>query len=385
MDNFTFYNPVRIHFGRDQIARIADEIPADARVMITYGGGSVKANGILDQVKAVLPGHQIIEFGGIEPNPHYETLIKAVEQVKAEKIDFLLAVGGGSVIDGTKFIAAAARYHATPWEIIETRGSNVTDAVPLGCVLTLAATGSEMNSGAVVTRAQTKDKLFFFSPHVLPRFSILDPQSTFTLPPRQTANGVVDAFVHTLEQYITWPVNARIQDRFAEGILNTLREEGPNALAHPQDYDTRANIMWSATMALNGLLRIGVPNDWATHMIGQELTGLYGLDHGQTLAIVMPAVWKYKKQQKREKLAQYAARVWDIAHSDVDTMADQAIAATVQFFEQMGIHTRLRDYGLGEEVIPQVTAKLREHGHTALGEHQDITPQEVEKILRLAL
>ncbi|SXF99593.1 oxidoreductase YqhD [Klebsiella variicola] len=385
MNNFTFYNPVRIHFGRNQVTQIAQEIPEGARVLITYGGGSVKANGILDRVKANLSAATIFEFGGIEPNPHYETLMKAVSIVKTEKIDYLLAVGGGSVIDGTKFVAAASQYDGEAWDIIETRGACVDSALPLGCVLTLAATGSEMNSGAVVTRAETQDKLFFFSTHVLPRFSILDPENTYTLPAKQTANGVVDAFVHVLEQYITYPVDAQVQDRMAEGILNTLKEEGPKALSAPDDYAARANIMWSATMALNGLLSAGVPTDWATHLIGQELTGLYGLDHGQTLAVVIPAVWKYKLAEKREKLAQYAARVWNIPHDTSERMAEQAIHATEQFFENLGIHTRLSGYGLSAEIIPKVTAKLEEHGHTALGEHGNITPEDVARILKLAL
>ncbi|MDW6003265.1 iron-containing alcohol dehydrogenase [Vibrio mangrovi] len=385
MDNFTFHNPARIHFGRGQISQLANEITPDMRVLITYGGGSIKTNGVLDQVKAALKDVTVFEFGGIEPNPHYETLQKAIEVVKAEKIDFLLAVGGGSVIDGTKFIAAGAKYQGDTWDIIESRGGVVTDAIPLGCVLTLAATGSEMNSTSVVTRAETQDKLFFSSSHVFPLFSVLDPETTYTLPPRQTANGVVDAYVHTLEQYITYPVNAKVQDALAEGLLNTLKEEGPKVLENPTDYDARANIMWAATMALNGLLSTGTPGDWATHLIGQEITGLYGLDHGQTLAIVMPAVWKYRKAAKQAKLVQYAAAVWNITEGSADSIADQAITATENFFEQMGIKTRLADYGLGAEIIPAVTAKLEEHGHVALGEHGDITPKEVAELLELAL
>lgn len=385
MDQFTFYNPVRIHFGRNQISKIETEIPADKRVLILYGSGSIKSNGVLDKVRASLKTDSVFEFGGIEANPHYETLLKAVEIVKKENIDFLLAVGGGSVIDGTKFVAAAARFEGTPWDIIETRGANVTSAVPIGCVLTLAATGSEMNSGSVITRAETQDKLFFFSDHVLPVFSILDPETTYSLPPRQTANGVVDAFVHTLEQYITYPVNGKIQDRLAEGILNTLREDGSRVLSAPDDYDLRANIMWSATMALNGLLSTGVPSDWATHMIGQELTGLYGLDHGQTLAIVMPAVWKHQKEVKLDKLAQYAERVWNIPVGDRNEMATRAIAATEEFFWSLGVKTRLSDYGLGEEIIPQVVSKLKEHGHVNLGEHGTISAENAAEILRLAL
>jgi NADP-dependent alcohol dehydrogenase len=385
MNNFSYRNPTQIHFGQGQIARIRDEIPAKARVLITYGGGSIKKNGVLDQVHAALEGIEHFEFGGIEPNPHFETLIKAVELVKQEKIDYLLAVGGGSIIDGTKFIAAAALYPNDPWEIIQTYGAQITEALPIGCVLTLAATGSEMNNGAVVTRAETQDKLFFFSNHVYPRFSVLDPATTFSLPARQIGNGVVDSFVHVVEQYVTYPVNAKVQDRFAEGLLQNLLEDGPKALETPTDYDVRANLMWTATMALNGLIATGVPADWATHLIGQEITGLYGLDHAQTLAIVLPAVWTFKKEEKRAKLLQYAERVWGLQNGDEDTRITAAIEKTRQFFESMGVKTRLSDYGLDPSAIAAVTAKLEQHGHVRLGEHADITPADVKSILELAL
>ncbi|WP_024873480.1 iron-containing alcohol dehydrogenase [Tolumonas lignilytica] len=385
MNNFSYRNTTQIHFGEGQIAKIRDEIPADARVLITYGGGSIKKNGVMDQVQTALEGITFFEFGGIEPNPHFETLMKAVDVVKRENITFILAVGGGSVIDGSKFIAAAALYPTDPWEIIQSYGAKVTQALPLGCVLTLAATGSEMNNGAVVTKAATQDKLFFFSEHVYPKFSVLDPTTTYSLPPRQTANGVVDSFVHVVEQYITYPVNAKVQDRMAESLVLNILEDGPKALENPTDYDVRANLMWTATMALNGLLSTGVPADWATHLIGQEITGLYGLDHGQTLAIVIPAVWTYKKEAKKAKLLQYAERVWNITEGDDDARATAAIENTRQFFEQMGVKTHLSDYGLGRSAIAAVVAKLEEHGHVKLGEHADITPTDVAAILELAL
>ncbi len=271
MQNFTLHTPTKVLFGEGQIANLRNEVPENARILITYGGGSVKRTGVLDQVHAALKGLHVFEFGGIEPNPSYETLMKCVEVVHNEKIDFLLAVGGGSVIDGTKFIAAAANYLGEPWDILETYGSKITSAIPLAAVLTLPATGSEMNKGAVITRRATGDKRAFQSPFVMPQFAILDPVVTYTLPAHQVANGVVDAFVHTVEQYLTYPVDAKVQDRFAEGLLLTLIEEGPRALAEPENYDVRANIMWSATMALNGLIGAGVPQDWATHMLGHEL------------------------------------------------------------------------------------------------------------------
>lgn len=385
MDNFSYKNTTQIHFGKGQISKLKDEVPADARVLITYGGGSIKKNGVFEQVQAALDGITYFEFGGIEPNPHFETLMKAVELIKQEKITYILAVGGGSVIDGSKFIAAAALYPNEPWEIIQTYGAKVTAALPLGCVLTLAATGSEMNKGAVITKAETKDKLFFFSDHVQPRFSILDPETTYSLPARQTGNGVVDSFVHVVEQYVTYPVNAKVQDRFAEGLLLNLIEDGPKALENPTDYDVRANLMWTATLALNGLIATGVPADWATHMIGQEITGLYGLDHAQTLAVVQPAVWLYKQEQKKAKLLQYAERVWGLHEGDDDSRVMAAIENTRQFFEQMGVPTRLSAYGLDASVIDPVVAKLEAHGHVNLGEHGDITAADVKAILTLAL
>ncbi|ELY4661668.1 alcohol dehydrogenase [Cronobacter muytjensii] len=375
MNNFNLHNPTHIAFGKGAISELRALIPADSRVLITYGGGSVKKTGVLDQVYSALNGLDVLEFGGIEPNPSYETLMNAVELVRKENVTFLLAVGGGSVLDGTKFIAAAAHYAAAsdPWHILETRGSDINDAIPMGSVLTLPATGSESNKGAVVSRRATGDKQAFHSPFVQPRFAILDPVYTYTLPPRQVANGVVDAFVHTVEQYVTYPVNAKIQDRFAEGILLTLIEEGPKALKEPENYDVRANLMWAATQALNGLIGAGVPQDWATHMLGHELTAMHGLDHAQTLAVVLPALWNEKRNEKRAKLLQYAERVWKITEGSDDERIDAAIAATRRFFETMGAPTRLSDYGLDGSSIPALLAKLEEHGLTALGEHQDIT------------
>ncbi|HHQ4518930.1 TPA: alcohol dehydrogenase [Aeromonas veronii] len=374
MNNFTLHTPTKILFGQGQIAQLREQLPSDARVMITYGGGSVVRSGLLEQIRNELAGMTLFEFGGIEPNPAYETLMGAVELARAERVDFLLAVGGGSVLDGTKFIAAAAHYDLAkdPWHILETVGSEVRSAIPLGSVLTLPATGSEMNMGAVITRRSSGDKVHFFSPLVMPRFAVLDPVLTYTLPERQVANGVVDAFVHIVEQYLTYPVNAKVQDRFAEGLLLTLIEEGPKALAEPHNYEVRANIMWSATMALNGLIGAGVPQDWATHMLGHELTALHGLDHAQTLAVVLPALLQAKRKQKHAKLLQYAERVWGLHSGSEAERIDDAIAATRDFFERMGVKTRLRDYGLKDLGIDTLIGKLGEHGMTRLGEHSDI-------------
>ncbi|UFP95927.1 iron-containing alcohol dehydrogenase [Gloeobacter morelensis] len=384
MNNFTFYNPVKILFGKGQIARLAAEIPVTARILLTYGGGSIKANGVYDQVKAALAGHTVFEFGGIEPNPHLETLLKAVAVVRAENIDFLLAVGGGSVADGTKFIAAAARFAGDPWDILA-KQAPITAAVPLGTVLTLPATGSEMNGTAVVTRAATQEKLYFGSPLVMPVFSVLDPETTFSLPPKQIGNGIVDAFTHVAEQYLTYPVGAPLQDRMAEAILKTLIEEGPKTLADPTDYAARANFMWCATMALNGLIGAGVPHDWATHTIGHELTALHGIDHGRTLAIVLPSVLALKRDSKRAKLLQYAERVWGITAGTEAERIDAAIGRTRAFFESVGVPTRLGDYGVPTETIPLIVERLENRGAVALGEHGDIDPAAVGKVLALSV
>ncbi|WP_295448565.1 iron-containing alcohol dehydrogenase [uncultured Thiodictyon sp.] len=384
MLNFTFQNPTRILFGQGRIADLKDEVPTGARVLITYGGGSVVATGTLDEVRAALTGFTVHEFGGIEPNPTYETLMQAVELARAEKIDFLLAVGGGSVIDGTKFIAAAIPFAGEPWDILA-RQAPITSAVPFGTVLTLPATGSEMNCGAVVTRRATHDKLVFMNPLVFPRFSVLDPTKTYTLPPRQVANGVVDAFVHITEQYLTYPADAKVQDRFAEGLLLTLIEDGPDAINEPIDYAVRANLMWTATLALNGLIGAGVPQDWATHMLGHELTALHGLDHAQTLAIVLPAMLDVRRVEKHAKLLQYARRVWGLHDGTEDARIDLAIAETRTFFESLGVPTRLAAYGIGAEAIPPLLAQLDRHGLTALGEHQSFGLAGARQVFELAL
>ena len=385
MLNFEFQNPTRIVFGQDTISRIDTLVPKDARVVVLYGGQSAEKNGTLAEVRAALGQRQRHEFGGIEPNPSFETLMKAVELVRAEKVDFLLAVGGGSVIDGTKFVAAAAHFEGDPWQILETMGGAVTQALPLGAVLTLAATGSEMNFNAVVTRKSTKTKAFFASPLVFPQFSILDPTKTYTLPARQLANGVVDSFTHIAEQYLTYPVDARVQDRFAEGLLQTLIEIGPKVVNEPADYDSRANLSWTATMALNGLIGAGVPQDWATHLVGHELTAQFGLDHAQTLAVLLPAMLHVRRDGKHAKLLQYAERVWGLTTGSEAERIDQAIAKTRSFFESLGVKTRLSEYGITADAIEQLIQPLQAHGMTQLGERQDVTPDVCRKVYAASL
>lgn len=385
MNQFNFYNPTKTIFGRDRFNELNHLVPKDAKVLVLYGGGSVKKFGTLDRVLAALPNREILEFGGIEANPRYETLMKAVDLVRAEKIDFLLAVGGGSVIDGTKFIALASYYEGDGLDLLRDRSitANLKQALPLAAVLTLAATGSEMNRGGVVS--SPIGKLGFGNDLVFPKFSLVDPSLTFTLPETQVANGVVDTFVHVMEQYMTYPAEGRFQDRTSEGILKTLIEIGRATIDNPTDYDLRANLVWCATMGLNGLIGAGVPQDWATHRIGHELTALFGIDHAKTLAIIMPSLWNIMRDTKREKLLQYGERVLNITTSSEEDRIDQIIETTRQFFESLGIKTRLSDYEIGADQIDSILAALESHHMTALGERGEITLEISRKILEGAL
>lgn len=384
MFNFSYHNPTRVVFGQGQISQLTELLPAKSKILLLYGGGSIKRNGVYEQVRSAIADFDVVEFAGIEPNPSFETLLKAVDVVKSEGITFLLPVGGGSVIDGAKFIAAAAMFEGDPWHILAKRAV-IHAALPLGCVLTLPATGTESNGNSVVTRYSTQEKLSFSHDLVHPQFAILDPTVTYSLPAKQIANGVVDAYIHVMEQYLTYSVNAAVQDRFAEGLLLTLLEQGPLALAEPDNYDVRANVMWAATMALNGLIGQGVPQDWSTHAIGHEITAVYGLDHAQTLAIVLPAVLQQQRQQKGDKLLQYGRRVFNLQHVDEERLKDDAIQYTRLFFEQMGIPTRLADYGIGSEAVDILVDKLSQHRMVKLGERGDITLDVSRAILTAAL
>ena len=375
MDTFDYYVP----------PMLSSLIPKDARVLITYGGGSIKRNGIYDKVMAALKHHDILEFGGIEPNPQYSTLLKALEVIKSEKVDFLLAVGGGSVIDGTKFLASAALFEGKePWEILE-KGIRTTKALPFGTVLTLPATGSEMNSGAVVSRKEIGQKRGMGGPGLFPKFSISDPTVVASIPQRQLANGLVDAFTHVMEQYVTYPTSATLQDRISEGILFTLIEIAPKLMGNPSDYGTAANFMWSCNMALNGLIQKGVPTDWSIHAIGHEITAAYNVDHARTLAIVLPSLYRFKFEQKQAKLAQFGRRVLSLEGTDFD-VAHEAIDRTEAFFHSLGIETKLSDYTSDAVTFPEhAAAQLENHGATRLGEHKDIKPSDVVTILNATL
>lgn len=384
MNPFELYNPTKLIFGIESFLRLSHEIPKGAKILMTYGGGSIKSNGVYDQVLAQLMDFQVLEFGGIEANPTFETLSKALDIIRSEGITFLLAVGGGSVIDGTKFLAAAAYFEGDSWDILK-KGIRVSKAMPFGTVLTLPATGSEMNSGAVITRKETGEKLGMGSPALFPQFSCLNPEVIKSLPLRQLKNGIVDAYTHVLEQYMTYPIGAELQDRISESILKTLIDITPKVIFEPYNQSTASNFMWCCTMALNGLIQKGVPTDWATHMIGHELTAKYEIDHAMTLAIIFPNLWRYKFENKKEKLAQYAERIWDIRSGSVEEKAELAIQKTVDFLHSIEVKTKLSEYtenynGFSDEVKQTFEAR----NWIALGERKDITPEDVKKIVEMS-
>lgn len=354
MHNFIFHNPTRLIMGKGMISELEKEIPADKKIMITFGGGSVKKNGVYEQVKKALAHHDTIEFWGIEPNPAIETLRKAIELGKQEKVDFLLAVGGGSVIDGTKLISAGLLYEGDAWDLVVKGSSGKT--VPMATVLTLPATGSEMNNGAVISRRETKEKLSFFAD--FPLFSILDPEVTFSLPPHQIACGLADTFVHVLEQYLTKAGESRVMDRWAEGLLHTIVEIAPLIKENHTDYQLMADFMMSATMALNGFIAMGVTEDWSTHMIGHELTALCGLTHGHTLAIVMPGTMYVLRQQKKAKLLQFGERIFGVVSGTDEMRIDETIRKTEAFFRSLGLTTRLSEENIGIEVIDEIERRF---------------------------
>ena len=386
MLNFELYNPVKLVFGKGEIEKLGTLIPKESKVLVAYGGGSIFKNGIYDQVKSALEGFDVVEFGGIEANPYFETLMKAVEIIREQKIDFILAVGGGSVIDGVKFISAAAKFEGNPLDILQKRiiFKEGADVVPFGTVLTLPATGSEMNSGSVVSIKATQEKRDFGGSAMFPKFSICDPTVIASLPKRQLQNGVIDAYVHVLEQYLTYPHKGFLQDRIAESILQTLIEIGPDVVENPTDYALASNFMWSCTMALNGLIQKGVPSDWATHMIGHELTALYNIDHARTLAIIGPNLYRVLFETKKEKLAQYGKRVFQLTGTD-EEIAQKAIEATVAFYHTMGMKTKISENASNiENTADFIVNRFEERGWKALGERQNITLEKLREIVELS-
>lgn len=386
MLNFEFQNPVKVLFGKDQIQKISEEIPANSKVLVLYGGGSIKKNGIYDQVISALKDFTVFEYGGIPANPEYEVLMGAYKMIKAEGIDFLLAVGGGSVIDGTKFLSGAATYTGgEPWEILA-KGIPTLKGMPFGTVLTLPATGSEMNSGAVITKAATQEKRVMGGKGLFPKFSVLAPSVVASIPTRQLQNGVIDAFVHVMEQYLTHTHPAKLQDRISEGILQTLIEVGPQIVKDPSNYELAANFMWSCTMALNGLIQKGVPTDWATHMIGHELTALHGIDHARTLAIIGPNLYRHQFANKEEKLAQYGHRVWGINGSSKKDIAEKALEKTIAFYHEMGMKTKLSENANEFENTSKIVFdRFTDRGWNELGENKNIGPKEAKEIVEMSI
>ncbi|MDR0749721.1 MAG: iron-containing alcohol dehydrogenase [Tannerellaceae bacterium] len=383
MNNFEFCNPVKVAFGKGTIARLPALIPEGLKVLVVYGGGSIRKNGVYEQVVDALKSFQWLEFFGIEANPHYETCMQVVELVRKEKIGFLLAVGGGSVIDATKFIAAAVPFEGDPWDILA-KGSHVKEAMPLGAVLTLAATGSEMNERAVISRISIGKKLNFTTPVVFPKFAVMDPEVTYSLPAYQVAIGVVDSFIHVIEQYLTYPVNAKVQDAFSESLMKIIVGEGRKVLGDPLNYDIRANLMWAATNALNGWIGQGAPQDWSSHRIGYALTAQFGLAHAETLAIILPGVMEYMRKEKQEKILQLGAAVFNITEGSPDECVSKTIEVVESFFRDMGLKTRLNEYEIKESALDKLIEPIAQMGWK-LGEHGDIDATVAREILRLRL
>lgn len=380
MNNFVFQNPTKLVFGKGEIKRLSKLIDKNKKILITYGGGSIKRNGVYEQVMQALEGYDIVEFSGIEANPDYSTLMKAVDICKTQNIDFILAVGGGSIIDGTKFIATAAKFEGEDaWDILSKK-ERLPKPMDFASVLTLPATASEMNNGAVISRRDRQEKLAFHNPEGYPKFSILDPDVVLSLPAKQISNGIVDIYAHTLEQYLTTCLDTKVMDRWAESLLLTLIDEAPELLSENPSYDSRANFMLTATMGLNGFISMGVDEDWATHMIGHELTALCGLDHGETLAIVHPGVMDIMRKEKHGKLLQYARRVWNITIENEEQAIDEAIERTENFFRSIGKKTRLSEYGIGDDVIETIVERFKQRGWN-VGEHGIVTPEKARLIL----
>ncbi|MFT4565396.1 MAG: NADP-dependent alcohol dehydrogenase [Saprospiraceae bacterium] len=385
MKNFQLKNPTKIIFGKGELPKMASEIPKDAKILLLYGGGSIMKNRIYDKVKAALEGFEIMEFGGIPANPEYTILMQALMVIKEKDITFLLAVGGGSVIDGTKFLSAAAVYDGEePWDIL-TKGKPTKVGMPFGTVLTLPATGSEMNSGAVITRKETKEKRIMGGPGLFPQFSVLDPEVIKSVPKRQLANGLADSYTHVMEQYLTFPFGALLQDRFAESILQTLVEIAPTIMKEEFNYEAASNFMWCCTMALNGLIQKGVPSDWATHMMGHELTALHGIDHARTLAIIAGNHYTYNFEDKKEKLAQSAERIWGVHEGTVEEKARIGITKTTEFYQSLGIETKLSAYTDSYDGTAEIIAqRFEDRGWVKLGERQKVTPRDVQKIVEMS-
>lgn len=375
--------PTEIVFGSGQISALSELVQPGARVLLVYGGGSIKRNGVYEQVRAALATCEVSEFGGIEVNPLYETCLRAAALARTMQTQLILAVGGGSVVDAAKFIATIVPLQVDdPWDYLA-KGGAPSGTLPVGAVLTLPATGSESNPVSVISSRERHLKIPFANEAARPKFAILDPDTMKSLDKRQLQNGVVDAFTHVVEQYLTLPVNTPVQFGFSEVLMETLIEWGPR-LVEKGDATSREVVMWAANQALNGLIGAGVPQDWSTHMIGHAITALYDIDHARTLSMVMPSLMRFRSAAKKDMLLRYARRVWHIDTADENAAREEAIRRTEAFFRQMGCPVRLSDVAPIRIVPDDILEHLERAGQTALGESADIGPKEVKEILVLA-
>ncbi|MFS0881906.1 iron-containing alcohol dehydrogenase [Metabacillus niabensis] len=387
MDNFTYYNPTKLIFGKGQVEQLATEVPSYGnRVLLVYGGGSIKRNGLYDQVVNILKDKQIeiFELSGVEPNPRLSTVQRGVDICKNENIDFLLAVGGGSVIDCTKAIAVGAKYEGNPWDIV-TKKHIPTEALPFGTVLTIAATGSEMNSGSVITNWETQEKYGWGSPLVFPKFSILDPVNTYTVPKNQTIYGIVDMMSHVFEQYFHHTKNTPLQDKFCESTLRTVIEAAPKLVEDLENYELRETILYAGTIALNGQLQMGYRGDWATHNIEHAVSAVHDIPHGGGLAILFPNWMKHTMSENVDRFVQMAVNVFDVEPSgkDKEAIATEGIEKLREFWSSIGAPSRLKDYDIGEESIDVMADKAMANGE--FGNFKKLTRDDVVAIYRASL
>ncbi|THF73724.1 iron-containing alcohol dehydrogenase [Cohnella fermenti] len=388
MNSFAFHNPTKIIFGEGTVSRLGKEASAyGSKALLVYGGGSIKRTGLHDKVLAQLQEHgiEVFELPGIEPNPRLSTVRKGIDICRENDIPFVLAVGGGSVLDASKAIALGVPYEGSVWDFYEHKAT-AKAALPLGTVLTLSATGSEMNSASVITNWEERRKLGYLSPLAFPRFSILDPTLTYTVPRDQTAYGAVDMMTHVFEQYFNHTKDTPLQERLCESILKTIVENAPVAQENPNDYAARANLMLCGTYALNGgMISVGMDQDWASHDIEHELSAVYDIAHGAGLSIVYPNWMKYVYRERLDRFAQFAVRVWDIDPSGKteEELALAGIQATRDFFRSLGAPSTLTEVGIGEDRIEEMAAKSVSFG--PLGHFKKLGQEDVAAIYRLSL
>ncbi|MBN8193515.1 iron-containing alcohol dehydrogenase [Bacillus sp. NTK074B] len=387
MNEFTFYNPTKLIFGKGQVEQLKELVPQyGKKVLVVYGGGSIKRNGLYDQVMSILKGidSEVFELSGVEPNPRLSTVRRGVEIAKEKSIDFILAVGGGSVIDCTKAIAAGAKYDGDAWDLV-TKKAFAKEALPFGTVLTLAATGSEMNAGSVITNWETNEKYGWGSPATFPQFSILDPENTFTVPKDHTIYGMVDMMSHVFEQYFNNATNTPLQDRMCESVLNTVIETAPKLINDLENYELRETILYSGTIALNGMLQMGYNGDWASHNIEHAVSAVYDIPHAGGLAILFPNWMKHNLKVNPSRFAQLAERVFNVdpAGKSEEEVALEGIDKLREFWSSLGAPTRLADYDIDDSQIDLMADKAMVNGE--FGNFNKLNKEDVLAILRASL